>query len=205
MQLSVQVRLDSVQFNRDLRTLISTAQAQLRSLSAPIAVPPITINTGPTISAATGLRGRLDNILSGVGQGIGQSIYDSVTGAITGSVGALAAFGKQSLEAAAKVQNFDIALTTIAGSSQGAAKETEFFRKVVDNLSLPLEASRRGFLQLAAAANDTSLEGSGVRNIFDGVSHAIAGLNLPAAQADRAFTAISQVMGKGRVTAEELP
>jgi hypothetical protein len=152
----------------------------------------------------TSVGNALKDINQGIGQGIGQGLYNSVTGAITGSTAALAAFGKKSLDVAAEVQNFEIALSTITGSSQSAAREAESFRRVVDNLSLPLEASRRGFLQLSAAANGTALEGEGVRNIFDGVSHAVSGLNLPAGQADRAFVAISQVMGKGKVTAEEL-
>jgi tape measure domain-containing protein len=77
------------------------------------------------------------------------------------------------------------------------AQGLEFVRKEVDRLSLPLEASIKGFTGLAAAARGTSIEGARTQKIFTGVAQAARVYNLTADQTEGAFLAVEQIISKG--------
>lgn len=96
------------------------------------------------------------------------------------------------------------ALNFASGGSAGGAQSLAFVRKQVEDLGVPLKASTEGFVQLAAAAKGSALEGQQTRELFTGISQASAVLSLSADQSQGAILALSQMISKGKVSAEEL-
>lgn len=79
-------------------------------------------------------------------------------------------------------------------------------RRLVDlafDLGLDLQATAEGFSQLAAAARGTSLEGEGIRKVFEAIAKASAALRLGAEQTEGVIRALEQALTKGILRAEE--
>lgn len=101
-----------------------------------------------------------------------------------------------------KMDSLKNSLNFISG---GQGKATfEYLRKESDKLGLSLEASANGYKQIAGAARGTNLEGQKTKDIFEGVSAATAVMGLSSEQSEGALLALSQMISKGKVQAEEL-
>lgn len=111
---------------------------------------------------------------------------------------------KQSFLAFVELNRLKTALNFASGGSSGGAQNLAFVRKQVDDLKIPLKASTEGFVQLAAAARGSALQGQGTRELFLGISQASTVLSLSADQTQGAILALSQMISKGKVSAEEL-
>jgi tape measure domain-containing protein len=95
-------------------------------------------------------------------------------------------------------------LKAATGSSGGAASGLKFVRLEADRLGLNLASAGDGFAQLAASSIGTSISMSQVEDIFSAVAEASTVLGLSADDTHGAIRALSQVMSKGKVQAEEL-
>lgn len=101
-----------------------------------------------------------------------------------------------------KMDSLKNSLNFISG---GQGKATfEYLRKESDKLGLSLEAAANGYKQIAGAARGTNLEGQKTKDIFEGVSAATAVMGLSSEQSEGALLALSQMISKGKVQAEEL-
>lgn len=127
-------------------------------------------------------------------------------GALSGALGAfsLASFAGETAKAGLQLNNLDVRLQTVFGSTQAAAKEFEFIRATAARLSLDLQATGNAYSSLAAASKGTVLEGAATRDIFSAVAEAGGKLKLSADQVEGALLAVSQIVSKGTVSAEEL-
>ncbi|MFN6572380.1 tape measure protein [Dendronalium sp. ChiSLP03b] len=96
------------------------------------------------------------------------------------------------------------ALNFASGGSAGGAQNLAFLRKTVDDLKIPLKSSTEGFVNLAAAARGTAIEGAGTRDLFLGMADASTVLSLSNEQSQRAFKALTDILNKGKVSAEEM-
>ena len=103
-----------------------------------------------------------------------------------------------------ELESMKMSLTAAVGTTKIANREIEFLKKTTDDLGLSFKASLSGFAQFAAAAKHTSLEGQGVENVFRGVSEASAVMGLSIDDQNGVFRALSQMMSKGKIQAEEL-
>ena len=103
-----------------------------------------------------------------------------------------------------ELNNLDVKLQTVFGSTAAAAKEFEFIRATAGRLSLDLSAVANGYSSLAASAKGTRLEGQGTRDIFSAIAEASGKLRLSADETQGALLAVSQIISKGTVSAEEL-
>tara|TARA_R110002020_G_scaffold175493_1_gene367396 strand:+ start:12257 stop:13795 length:1539 start_codon:yes stop_codon:yes gene_type:complete len=110
----------------------------------------------------------------------------------------------ESVKVAGAYDKIDNGLKTVFGSAEDANKEFEFLKNISEDLGLSLRSAATGFVQVSAAAKGTTLEGEGVKNLFIGVAEASTALGLSADESKGALRAISQVMSKGKVQAEEL-
>lgn len=90
------------------------------------------------------------------------------------------------------------------GSAAKGMDEFKFARAEANRLGLDLLTTSDAYLKLTAAARGTALEGQNTRDIFSAVSGAGRSLGLSAEQSEGALLAISQMMSKGTVQAEEL-
>lgn len=122
--------------------------------------------------------------------------------ALVGSVG-LSRLGNNILDTTTKMQGYNNALNQLTGSNKEGAKAMDFIRKSSDKLGLALDPAIDGYVKLLASARGTRME-SNVQSVFEGVSTAVAAMNLDAEKSKGVFLALSQIMSKGKVQAEEL-
>lgn len=120
------------------------------------------------------------------------------------AVGTLLAFGNELISTTAKAQGMRNAIIFASGSAEEGNKNLEYLQNTANRLGLSLEASQSGFKTLAASMMGSSIQGQGVRDIFEGVSIGASAMGLSAEQSEGAFLALGQMMGKGKVQAEEL-
>lgn len=108
------------------------------------------------------------------------------------------------LDATMRFDALNKQLEYATGSSAKAAQEFDFIRGVVKDMGLELFSSAEGFAKLASATKGTRLEGEKTRELFKGIAAAAASMNLTADQTGGVILALSQIMGKGKVSMEEL-
>jgi tape measure domain-containing protein len=111
---------------------------------------------------------------------------------------------KEFIDANVAVENFGRAMTLVSGSTQGAADALDFVRKTSNTLGLEISSTSQNFVNLAAAAKGTTLEGQATRDIFEAVSKAMSLLGKSSADTEGVLIAISQIISKGTVASEEL-
>lgn len=111
---------------------------------------------------------------------------------------------RQFLVANASMESMTLAMANITGSSEAAAREMAFVREEAGRLGIDINSAANSYVQLAASAKGTSLEGARTREIWSAVAEAMARLGKSSADTDGALLAISQMMSKGVVSAEEL-
>lgn len=133
---------------------------------------------------------------------------DSTVASLKTTIAGLAAtvgfsvLAKDIFDTTLKMDSLKNSLNFISG---GQGKATfEYLRKESDKLGLSLEASANGYKQIAGAARGTNLEGQKTKDIFEGVSAATAVMGLSSEQSEGALLALSQMISKGKVQAEEL-
>lgn len=90
------------------------------------------------------------------------------------------------------------------GSAAKGSSEFGFARAEANRLGLDLLTTSDAYLKLAASARGTTLEGQKTRDIFTALAGAGRSLGLSGDQMGGALLAISQMMSKGTVQAEEL-
>lgn len=112
--------------------------------------------------------------------------------------------GQGAFRAYVELDRLKTTLNFASGGPSGGARNLEFVRKTVDDLRVPLQASAEGFTQMAAAARGSAIEGEQTRQLFLGISQASSVLSLSADNSKGAVLALSQMMSKGKVQAEEM-
>jgi len=120
------------------------------------------------------------------------------------SVAGVTALSASLLKAGTELGQLRLAFGAISGSSQNAAKEMEFVRTTADKLGLDLQTAAQAYKGISAAAQGTSLAGKNTQAIFTSVAKASTVLGLSADETSGALLAISQMISKGKVSAEEL-
>ncbi|BDD88700.1 tape measure protein [Desulfofustis limnaeus] len=130
----------------------------------------------------------------------------SMVGQFSALFGGISAtlFTKSIWEAGTALQSLQQTFTSITGSSQLAGEEIDFVRQVANDLGLEFQTTIGAYKNLAAAAKGTQIEGRTTREIFLGISEAATVLGLRADETEGALLAISQMISKGKVSAEEL-
>lgn len=99
---------------------------------------------------------------------------------------------------------YESTLLSVAGTHQATAAEMAYVRAEANRLGLALGSTTQQYSQIAAATKETALQGQPARDIFEAVSESMVVLNKSAADTSGALTAITQVISKGKVQAEEL-
>ena len=112
--------------------------------------------------------------------------------------------GRQFIQANVGIESLERALSQILGSSQKAAAEIEWLRNTTNRLGVDTLSAAKAYTSLAASAKGTSLEGEGTRRIFEAVAGSMAKLGKSSADTEGALQAVSQMMGKGVVSMEEM-
>lgn len=132
------------------------------------------------------------------------SLSTTLAGVATlGGVG-LVALSSSLIKAGQGMDSLRLSYAAISGNSQAAGKEMQFVQKTADQLGLDLLTTAQAYKQLSASAMGTSLAGKQTQAIFTAVAKASTTLGLSADETSGALMAISQMISKGKVSAEEL-
>jgi tape measure domain-containing protein len=106
------------------------------------------------------------------------------------------------IEAAASAERMNVAFGSVFGGD--AASQMGFVRDEAKRLGLDLQASADAYKSISAAAKGSAISNAMVKEVFIGVSEGAAALQLSSEQTSGALTALSQMISKGKVQAEEL-
>ena len=193
-----------------LRTEIASLTREFASFKANSGAPAAEIER--VSKAATARLKELSSELSGIG-GSGRLAAGGIKDLIVAGAGlagltvGLGAVKDGIVAVLAATMRFDALnkqLEYATGNSAKAAQEFDFIRGVVKDMGLELFSSAEGFAKLASATKGTRLEGEKTRELFKGIAAAAASMNLTADQTGGVILALSQIMGKGKVSMEEL-
>lgn len=149
------------------------------------------------IKKATNETNKLDNAINKTKKdtiGLGSALAGLATGLIVGEV----------VRATAAMEGLRNQLNFVSGSAQQGGEDLEYLRTISKEMGLDLQTSAKAFTSFSAAARGTKLQGQGVKDIFEGVGMASTVMHLSAEQSEGAFLALTQMMSKGKVQAEEL-
>lgn len=108
------------------------------------------------------------------------------------------------VDAGNALRGYEAALTAATGSQERARQEMAFVRAESDRIGVSFQQVVPEYAKLTAAAAGTSLQGQAVRDIFSAIAEKGRTLNLSTEALGGTFTAVAQIMGKGKVQAEEL-
>lgn len=112
--------------------------------------------------------------------------------------------GGHIIDVTRRMDRLRTSLNFIEGGKGPGAERFAYLEQISEDLGLNLESAAKGYKYIAAAARGTRLEGQGVADIFEAVSGASTVLQLSSEETEGALLAISQMMSKGKVQAEEL-
>ena len=119
------------------------------------------------------------------------------------SVGKLMEIGQALLDTALATDRLSKAYYAIEGSAAGANQQLEFIRETSERLGLEFLTTAEAAKTFFASAQGTTLE-SDVNRIFEAFSKAGTAMALSGEQMQGVFLALGQMIGKGKVQAEEL-
>lgn len=146
--------------------------------------------------------------VAGVRAGVQQAIpsFREFAGALglAFSVGALVNFGKESVLLSAKMESLQNTFNFAFGSVEEGGKAMDFVRDLADELGLELLSTADAFKNFSASSVLAGVSTDDTKKQFRQVSLAVTALGLSADDANGVFLALSQIMSKGTVQAEEL-
>lgn len=120
------------------------------------------------------------------------------------SVGALYSFGKEVVLTTAKFQSLRNAINTASETAQQGELNFEWIKRFSSDYGLEVESVAEGFKTLRGAMMNTKFTSTDTRRMFEQVSKGVVALGLSSEDAKGTFLALGQMMGKGKVQAEEL-
>lgn len=120
------------------------------------------------------------------------------------SVAGLVQFGASVIKAGIAMDALQRSFVAITGSQTAAAQELKFLRKEADRLGQSFFDLAPIYKSVSAAARGTALEGEGVRKVFSAITEASSALGMSTSDTEGALLALSQMISKGTVQAEEL-
>ncbi len=116
----------------------------------------------------------------------------------------LAGVVKEAISVKIEFDKINNTLKAVTGSSQSAADEMRFLTSEAERLGLELRPLAQSYTRLAASGKLLGLTTDSTREIFTSFSEALTGFGASREQSIRVFTAIEQILSKGKVSAEEL-
>lgn len=120
------------------------------------------------------------------------------------SVGALASFGSEVIQTTAKFQSLSNSIKFASDSAEQGEISMNWLSDLSKTYGLPLTELTEGFKTFQGAMMNTRFTSSQVRDMFAQVSTGATAMGLSADDAKGVFLALGQIMGKGKVQAEEL-
>ena len=119
------------------------------------------------------------------------------------STAGIVELGKAAVDTTIKVDSLRTAYASIYGDSSKAAAQLDFVRSVTERLGLDFYATAEAAKSFFAAAESSDIKDE-ANKIFMAFSSSTAALRMTQEQANGVYLAISQMVSKGKISAEEL-
>ena len=107
-------------------------------------------------------------------------------------------------EVARATSRAQTALKNVSGTTAQYADNLSFIASLAKAYGLEVNALTANYARFTATANVSGMSLADQRKIFESLSRACAAFGLGADQTGYVFTALSQMMSKGKVSSEEL-
>lgn len=153
---------------------------------------------------ANGIASAVGFQFGGPAAGIGGAIGGLQGAAIGGSIDGLVALGQEVSKTTEKYNRLQMALDTATGSAANGSKAFSFIVDIARQTGLRIDDLADSYKGFAAASRGTKLEGKETERIFTSIVKAGAAMMLSNEQVKGSLLAVSQMMSKGNVQAEEL-
>ena len=124
--------------------------------------------------------------------------------ALTGGAFAMTSFISKLKEVARETNRARITLKNVSSSMQEFAQSERWITDLGNKYGQSINNLEQSFGKFLAASRGAGVEIDTVKNIFQGLTQAVSAFGLSASDANLAFLAVEQMMGKGVVSAEEL-
>lgn len=124
--------------------------------------------------------------------------------ALTGGAFAMTSFISKLKEVARETNRARITLKNVSSSMQEFAQSERWIIDLGNKYGQSINNLEQSFGKFLAASRGAGVEIDTVKNIFQGLTQAVSSFGLSASDANLAFLAVEQMMGKGVVSAEEL-
>ncbi len=124
--------------------------------------------------------------------------------ALTGGAFAITSFLNRLKEVARETNRARITLKNVSSSMQEFATSERWITDLGNKYGQSINNLEQSFGKFLAASRGAGVEIDTVKNIFQGLTQAVSSFGLSASDANLAFLAVEQMMGKGVVSAEEL-
>jgi tape measure domain-containing protein len=124
--------------------------------------------------------------------------------ALTGGAFAVSSFISKLKEVARETNRARITLKNVSSSMQEFAQSERWITDLGNKYGQSINNLEQSFGKFLAASRGAGVEIGTVKNIFQGLTQAVSAFGLSASDANLAFLAVEQMMGKGVVSAEEL-
>lgn len=211
-ELSLKITADARQATKEVTGLSDAAQNLRVALEKAAAAggnkalaPSIAAGAAEATKSLAAVSASVDALGATVGRmghlGLFLAAFPAYTGMAVDAIKTVSgALQNASLEASRLQQTYAFAFNGIAAGAQNLS----YVRDTAARLGVNLGEAARAYGKLAAASVGTALEGDKTRGIFEAVSKASLVMGLSAQETGGALLAISQMMSKGTVAAEEL-
>jgi tape measure domain-containing protein len=113
-------------------------------------------------------------------------------------------FFTDGLKNAADLAGIKSGFTALAGSAEAGAAEFQFIDDKAKELGLDLITTAESYRLLYASAKEANLSGEQTKDIFSAITSEAKVLGLSNAKVESSLRAVSQMLGKGVVSSEEL-
>ena len=122
---------------------------------------------------------------------------------IVGGIGIIASITKDIFNQTRQIQSLDLALKQVIGTQEDFTRAQAFLARVSEQYGVGINELTKSFTQFYVSAKD-KLSGSEIEGIFESISKAAGAMGLSVDQQEGAFLALTQMLSKGTIQAEEL-
>ena len=164
----------------------------------------VVADTQPAVDGMNKLGNATDKTkkeVSGLDQALGK-VGNMLEGAF--SLDSIIAFGKQVFTLTGQVQSLTIRMNELMGSQSAGTQQMNSLRELSDKLGMSFKTVSNEFVSFVGAAKASGMETGKAEKIFKSMTVALAGTGATSESVNRAMTALTQMIGKGKISAEEL-
>lgn len=164
----------------------------------------VVADTQPAVDGMNKLGNATDKTkkeVSGLDQALGK-VGNMLEGAF--SLDSIIAFGKQVFTLTGQVQSLTIRMNELMGSQSAGTQQMNSLRELSDKLGMSFKTVSNEFVSFVGAAKASGMEVGKAEKIFRSMTIAIAGSGASSEATTRAMTALTQMIGKNKISAEEL-